>query len=140
VRTSTSRGNSPDNATVSRSDVARFEKVVGQTAALRDEFAVLSKSKPDNPLNKFKVQLVNERLAEANEVLTGTFKPIASFTVFEGEQLPTNSDVVVVLTQYLACLERWRSTHVDYNEIRYRWYWRTTDGELEAAPATQSKG
>jgi hypothetical protein len=56
-------------------DVDFFEKVVGQLHQLHNEISVLSKSKPDNPINKFKLGFINEKLTEANKILTGEFKP-----------------------------------------------------------------
>src|ERR1700752_2801121 len=97
--------------------------------------ALLAKSKPDNLVNTFKLEFVNEKLAEANAFLIGEYKPFASFTQFDLERLPSNSDVVLVLLQYLACLERWRSAHVYYSQSEYDWFWRLNDGKLKAKPS-----
>jgi hypothetical protein len=140
VHTSNSRGSSRHDPELTKTDIALFEKVVAQLRTLRDELAVLSKSKPDNALNVFKLQFVNEKLAEANTLLVGEYKPFASFTAFDADNLPSNSDVVLVLSQYLTCLERWRCSHVYYDETDFKWHWRLEDGHIEAAPATQSRG
>jgi len=120
-------------------DVAKFEKVVGQMASLRDEFSVLSKTKPDNALNQFKLDFVNEKLADANYLLSGDYKPFASFAQFDVEKLPSNSDVLVVLSQYLACLERWRSAHVQYSKADYKWLWSVEDADIEADEPTRPR-
>jgi hypothetical protein len=138
VRTSNSRGSSRPDSKLKKADVAVFEKVMTQLADLRDQIAVLSKSKPDGLLNVFKLQFVNEKLAEANKVLVGEYKPFASFDAFDADNLPSNSDVVLVLSQYLTCLERWRSSHVYQSLSDYKWYWRVEDGAIEAAAATKS--
>jgi hypothetical protein len=93
-------------------DVDFFEKVKAQLQQLNTEVGALSKSKPDNPINKFKLGFINEKLNEANTILTGEFKPFKDFTVFNADELPSNSDVVMVLSQYLDCLEAWRCAHV----------------------------
>ena len=103
--------------------VEEFERVAGYLSALHKEFAVQTKSKPDGAVNKFKLKVLNEKLGGANAFLAGTFKPFADFTLFEDTELPTNSDVALVLTTYLASLERWRSVHVFHD--RGQWYWRT---------------
>src|SRR5205807_3516250 len=95
-------------------DVNRFEKVKAQIRQLHGEVSVLSKSKPDNPINKFKLGFINEKLEEANAILKGDFKPFKDFTTFNTDDLPSNSDVVMVLSQYLDCLEAWRSARVEY--------------------------
>src|SRR5437867_2500476 len=83
-------------------------KLIGQIQSLYDEISVLSKSKPDNPLNAFKLNFINQKLTEANTVLVGEYQPLDGFTVFEDSNLPTNSDVVMVLSQYLARLKDWK--------------------------------
>lgn len=89
-----------------------IDKLVGQIQGFYDEVSVLSKSKPDNPLNAFKLKFINEKLNEANVILTGNYRPLKDFTVFEDASLPTNSDVVMVLSQYLARLKAWRFDHI----------------------------
>ena len=103
-------------------DVDFFEKVKAQLDQLYNEVSVLSKSKPDNPLNKFKLIFINEKLGEANTILIGDFKPFKDFELLNVDELPSNSDVVMVLSQYLECLEAWRSANI--HKIDYSWYWR----------------
>jgi hypothetical protein len=57
------------------------DKIISQIQGFYDEVSVLSKSKPDNPLNPFKLKFINEKLTEANGVLTGDYKPLKDFTV-----------------------------------------------------------
>lgn len=102
-------------------DVDFFEKVKAQLQQLHNEVSVLSKSKPDNPMNKFKLGFINEKLGEANTILTGDFKPFKDFALFNLDELPSNSDVVMVLSQYLDCLEAWRSANVQYDDYKWRW-------------------
>lgn len=52
------------------------------------------------PLNNFKVKYVNRTLADANRVL-GEDKPYKDFDQFCDEELPTNSDVLMMLSLYL---------------------------------------
>ena len=107
-------------------DVDFFEKVRAQLQQLHNEISALSKAKPDNPINKFKLTFINEKLGEANIILTGAFKPFKDFTLFNIDELPTNSDVVMVLSQYLDCLEAWRCAHIQL--ISYSWYLSLNDG------------
>ena len=84
------------------------EKLIAQIEGFYGEMSVLSKSKPDNPLNAFKLKFINDKLIEANRVLVGEYQPLKGFTVFDDATLPTNSDVVMVLSQYLTRLKAWR--------------------------------
>jgi hypothetical protein len=133
---SSSRGRSRASASLKKSDVDLFEKVSDQLKSLRDDFAVLSKSKPDAPLNPLKVSFVNEKLAEANSFLTGEHKPFKTFEQFDPDQLPSNSDVQIVLSQYLSCLEGWRSAHVV--KRGYHWEWDMDGEKLRADQPTRA--
>lgn len=53
---------------------------------------------------------------------SGSTNPFADFETFDEDSLPTNSDVVLILSQYLDCLEGWRSDNV-FKE-GYNWYWK----------------
>lgn len=106
-------------------DIDRFEKVKAQIAQLHNEVSVLSKSKPDNPINKFKLTFINEKLVEANAILKGEFKPFKDFMTFDEATLPSNSDVVMILSQYLDCLEAWRCANI--HKDSYDWYWDVED-------------
>jgi len=106
-------------------DVDFFEKIKAQLQQLHNEVSALSKTKPDNPMNKFKLNVINEKLAEANTILTGEFKPFNDFAVFNVDELPTNSDVVMILSQYLDCLEAWRCANI--HKVSISWYWKLED-------------
>jgi hypothetical protein len=119
-------------------DVDFFERVQSQIEQLHKEMSVLAKGKPDNPINKFKLKIINEKLQEANTFLIGSFKPLAEFELFGEADLPTNSDVVIVLAQYMEGLEGWRSAHVEYDSGDHRWYWKT-DGAKKARTEPPTK-
>ncbi len=119
-------------------DVEFFEKTQSQMQALHDEMGALAKSKPDNPINKFKLKIINEKLKDANTLLTGEFKPLAEFEVFDEAELPTNSDVVIILSQYLRCLEGWRSANVELRPGE-GWCWKTKGTKtIKADPPRRS--
>lgn len=137
--TSTSRDRSHPKDGVTKELVLLFEKVVGQIVSLRDDFSIQAKAKPDNALNLLKLAFVNEKLEEANRILTGDYRPFKAFEHFDADSLPTNSDVQLVLSQYLACLERWRSAHVTWDQMEHEWHWRVQGETLRAAPATRPR-
>lgn len=119
--------------------VEEFERIVNQLDALHKEFVAQAKSKPDTPVNKFKLRMLNEKIAAANLILAEGLKPFEGFTAFDDDEFPTNSDVSLVLTTYLTSLERWRSAHVTYVSGQ-GWFWKTEGvGSIKAAPATQYK-
>lgn len=118
-------------------DVDLFNRVKSQLQELHAEVGILSKGKPDNLINAFKLKFINEKIEQANFLLVGDFKPFGEFIKFEDASLPSNSDVVMVLSQYLNCLEGWRSANVYYNKASMAWRWRVDDADIRAEPATQ---
>ena len=67
-------------------------------ATLTYEFRRLSEKKPNDAVNEFKLNIVNNVLAEANKELGKS--PIQGFTQFDTDTMPTNSDVLFVLALY----------------------------------------
>lgn len=67
-------------------------------ATLTYEFRRLSEKKPNDAVNEFKLNIVNNVLAEANKELGKN--PINGFTQFDTDTMPTNSDVLFVLALY----------------------------------------
>lgn len=88
------------------SDIEKFYKIQGQLEALHEEIGILSKKKPDDAVNVFKLRFINQVLTEANSILDGEYIPFVGFSTFDEDTLPTNSDVVMILSQYLKCFER----------------------------------
>lgn len=129
---SKSRDSSRREPSLTTADVAKYEKLLAQLRAMRDEFALLSKAKPNDALNALKLGFVNEKLTVANTLLVDDFQPFDAFTTFAPESLTTNSDVVLVLTQYIACFAQWREAHVYRDEVMHKLYWNVSDGQLEA--------
>ena len=77
-----------------------LEKLQRKIEVLYDEIDKLSKKKPDDAINTFKLKFVNEFLEEANNLLDNNQRPFTDFEQFDDDDLPSNSDVIVVLSQY----------------------------------------
>ncbi len=104
-----------------RADVESFEKVTTQLASLHDEMSALAKRSPNDAINTFKLAFVNAALAKCNELLGRRYRPFLDFEQFSSEDMPSNSDVTFILSQYLACTETLRSANVYL--WTGRWYW-----------------
>ena len=81
----------------------KSENVLSLIRTLRFEFRELSSKKPNDQVNKFKLKYVNQAIEAANELLKDG-KPYADFEKFNEEDLPTNSDVLMMLSLYLDVL------------------------------------
>ncbi len=122
-----------------RDDVDTFEKLVGQIQSIYDELSLLSKKSPNDALNKFKLKFVNKLLQDSNLFLRESYKPFADFDIFDEDQLPTNSDVVFILTQYLQCFEKFRADNVEYSVGRWYWTIETNKGAKERIETVRPK-
>ncbi|MCX7279891.1 MAG: hypothetical protein NTZ15_21695 [Burkholderiales bacterium] len=108
------------------SDVNRFEKLAGQVLGLYEEMSILSKKSPNDAVNKFKLKFINNQLSESNSLLAVRYRPFDDFEVFSEDEVPQNSDVVFILSQYLQCMEKLRG---DFVVLRNgTWYWRVEGG------------
>ncbi|MDO6757614.1 hypothetical protein Q4598_15340 [Phaeobacter inhibens] len=123
----------------SEQDIENLEKLIGQLKALHTEISVLSKKSPSDAVNTFKLKLINKSLAFGNEVLGASYKPFDDFEAFDSDDMPSNSDVTMVLAQYLEEAERYRSDNVTMSS---GWHYYKLNGErsaIRSAPPTWSK-
>jgi hypothetical protein len=109
---------------MTQQEVDTFEKVQAQLQGLHTEISALAKKSQNDLLNKFKLKFVNQILAEANKLLGTKHKPFPDFDLFDDNDLPTNSDVAMMLTQYLNCLEKLRADNIKKEDgYPNNWYW-----------------
>ena len=108
-------------------DINNFEKVQAQLESLHVEIGALAKKSQNDALNKFKLKFVNQSLTEANELLGEKYVPFNDFSVFADDDLPTNSDVTMILGQYMNCMEKLRSDNIAAKSMW--WYWMS-DSEM----------
>lgn len=111
------------------SDVDKFEKLVGQVQGLYEEMSILSKKSPNDAVNKFKLKFINRQLSESNALLAERYRPFGDFDIFSEDEIPQNSDVVFILSQYLQCMEKLRGDNVVVRNGY--WYWHVEGGEVD---------
>lgn len=106
-----------------------FDKTEDQIKGMYDEIGLLSKKKPDGPINKFKLKFINKIINEANTLLGEEYVPFADFSEFEEDELTSASDVVLMLSQYLKSMDKFRfdNTRIQYGTC----YWLLDDNEEE---------
>ena len=76
--------------------------------AQKQEFDLLSKKKSDGTLNKMKIKMVNRVLEPLNELLKN--EPSHKFLdVLNEDEMPTNSDVVLIISQYEEALQNFKN-------------------------------
>ena len=96
--------------------IEKFEKLHIQIKDMYNELSILSKKSPDGAINKFKLKFINQLIEEANQFL-------------KEEDIPFNSDVVMIISQYIKCLERFKYDNVKL--LSGNWYWNLSDSKDE---------
>ncbi len=121
-------------------DIELFEKLNGQLEGLYDEMRTLSKKSPTDAVNKFKLKFINQALFEINTFLSDEYKPFTEFTKFEEDDLPTNSDVVLMLSQYLNCMEKLRADNIVLsNDGDWCWIVQRKISDIQTSPPKKIK-
>ena len=90
-----------------KKDVERFEKLHIQIKDMYSELSILSKKSPDGAINKFKLNFINQLIEEANQLL----------------------GVVLIISQYIKCLEKFKYDNV--KRLSGNWYWNLSDTDEE---------
>jgi len=104
--------------------VETFLKLQPQLKSAYEEIGLLSKKKPTDALNKFKLKFINSILSRANGVLGKKYQPFPEeFELFDEDDMPNNGDVIFMLSHYLTSLEKLRCDNIRYNTSDYNWHW-----------------
>ena len=116
-----------------KEDVEQYEKLHGQLLTMRSQFEALSKKNPNDSVNDFKIGLVNKLLDDVN-ALIGDYKPFPDFEKFENSPRVFNSDVLIILAQYLTAMGSFKKANVtiEQSPINTEWMdsvetWNTED-------------
>ena len=112
--------------------IDEFLKLLLQVDKLLNGFLELSKKKPNDAVNKFKLKIVNNLLNIANKILTKKYMPFDDFELFDEDDLPTNSDVVVIIAQYVACLKKFGRDSTEYHDYHHYWVINGKSSEISA--------
>jgi len=98
-------------------NVKDYKLLKGMLSAQKIEFDLLSKKKADGQLNPMKIKMVNRVL----EPLKNLFKNEEAHEFLDTlneDEIPTNSDVVLIIGQYETAINEFRSKY--YHD--YNWY------------------
>lgn len=113
----------------SKADVMKFIMMYDFLESAYIEMKDFSKKNPDTTLNDRKVKSLNRILKDIKDLLAN--EPTASYMeTLDEEMLPSNSDVVLTMSQYRSALENYRKKYRRYHNFDN--YWHTTEGEIKA--------
>jgi secreted Zn-dependent insulinase-like peptidase len=120
---------------MTKKQIDEFETLQGQLESFHREMNTLVKKNPNDALNKFKLGLINSILKKANAFLGRNKRPFGDFEQFEEESMPSTSDVLMIISQYLSAFEKMRADNI-YQKAGVRWMWicADSDDDLRTAP------
>lgn len=98
---------------INQKEIDLFEMIYPMIDSMTKEVKALSAKKPSDVLNVFKIRMINRLITTARELLKNQ-NSLSYLDVLDEETLPQNSDVVLILTQYIEALNH-------FKEERQRW-------------------
>lgn len=104
-------------------DIEKYEMLVPLLEKMKIELKELSKKKQDGQLNELKVKMVNRVLTQIKDFLQN--EPTAEFLdLLDNETLPSNSDAVLILSQFDAALKAFKGKYYgrDGQSYEYKWF------------------
>merc|ERR1712137_539879 len=102
----------------SQDKVDTYEKVRDVFVSLLHEVRELSKKKPEIVMSESKVKLINRVLQDVIVVIQD--EPQAAYVeLLDDDQLPQNSDALLMMVQFDAALDAFKDAHFDYTA--YSW-------------------
>jgi len=119
-----------DQPATSTEKVEGYRASRGIFSGLMSEMRELSKKKSDATLSKGKVKILNRVLEDLKEVLAD--EPEAKYLdILDDDDLPQNSDAVLVMVQYEDALKAFRSRYRAYDQLEFKSYWVTEKTSVE---------
>lgn len=101
--------------------VDRWRITAPLLTAMYKEFQEFSRKKPEGVISKSKIKITNRLLEECRQVLQSS-PSIAFLDLFDEDDLPQNSDVVLMLSQYVASMTNFRANHYGFDGLKEKWF------------------
>ena len=111
--------------TTTQDKVNTYESTAPFLESLYKEIQILSKKKPDGTLNQHKVKLINRLLSDIKTMLSDEADS-KYLDLVNDEDLPQYSDVVIILSQYSAAMDKFNHRYYGWDNINSenRWFIR----------------
>jgi hypothetical protein len=118
----------PDLYYTTQEKADSYDNLAPVFRSVYEEIQELCKKKPEATLNKTKVALINRIFVDVKDFLNGM--PVTKYLeLLEDDNLPQYSDVVLVLAQYAAGLNQFRSRHYGYFLHEDQWVIKSKEKE-----------
>lgn len=112
---------------IDKTKVDELETLIGQLFSLHGEMTGLTKKSSSDAVNAFKLKLINRILARCNALLGDAYRPFDDFEAFDSDDVPSNSDVTLMIGQYQEAVEYFRSSHI--TQKHGAWCYLLPEGE-----------
>ena len=101
---------------ITQVEVDQYELLEPLLNGIYHEFQELSKKKSDAILNAYKVKMVNRVLEPARDLMKNE-SVLHFLDIFEDDDLPTNSDVILVLSHYKKAMESFYDKYYMHGQL-----------------------
>ena len=101
----------------SKRDIENYFLLSKMLEAQKSEFDLLSKKKSDSQLNKTKIKMVNRVLKPLNDLFQNEDSH-KFLDLLDEDDLPTNSDVVLIISQYETAIKEFKDKYYFYDKRR----------------------
>lgn len=103
-----------------RETTEQFDMLFPIVESVFNEIKELSKKKQDGALNDLKVKMTNRVLSKVKTILKDD--PTLEFLdLLNEESLPTNSDAVLIISQFKGAMQQFKNRHFDTSSIDEVW-------------------
>ena len=103
-----------------------YDVVMPLLKAMYEELKAFSKKKPDGAVGKNKILIINRILEECRSVLKSEAS-LKFLDLLDEADFPQNSDVTLILSQYVVAMEQFKDTYYVYDEFLGGWTWVIED-------------
>jgi hypothetical protein len=111
-------------------DIEFYELHKNMLSSLSDEIRELSRKKQEGVLNLTKVKIINRVLSPLKEGILSHLPSHIFLDILDETLLPSNSDAVLIISQYEASLGEFRNKFYityEYGGFSTRSFWRTVE-------------
>jgi hypothetical protein len=116
----------PGRPTTTKSRAAAYDTLMPLLSAMLRDFQDLAKKKPDGVLNARKITIVNRLLNDLKEVVKSE-PSVRYLDLLEEENVPQNSDVLLILGQFDAAMKGFHSKYYIYDAMLQLDQWALSD-------------
>lgn len=122
--------NKDTNSIPTEEQVNKFEMLSKLIDSIYTELKDFAKKKPDEILNKFKVKTINRVLKQVKEILSS--EPTIEFLdLLDDETIPSNSDAVLIISQFKVAKAQFKSTYFIEDPISDEYRWNTKEKPIK---------